>query len=93
MPHKTILSFDVEEFDTPLEYGKNMSMDEQMHVSETGLRAVLGLLEAHQVTATFFTTANFALHHPLRTAITIRVSGMPTFKSQGMRWKISSKNP
>ena len=64
MPHKTILSFDVEEFDTPLEYGKNLSMDEQMHVSETGLRAVLGLLEAHQVTATFFTTANFALHYP-----------------------------
>lgn len=64
MHSHTILSFDVEEFDTPLEYGKNLPMAEQMQVSETGLRAVLGLLDAHRVTATFFTTANFALHHP-----------------------------
>ncbi len=60
---KTILSFDVEEFDTPLEYGKNLPMDEQMRVSEVGLRAVLQLLQTHQVRATFFTTAHFALHH------------------------------
>lgn len=62
--NKIILSFDVEEFDTPLEYGKNLPLAEQMQVSETGLRAVLQLLETHGVRATFFTTANFALHHP-----------------------------
>ena len=59
-----LLSFDVEEFDTPLEYGKQLSLDEQLTVSKQGLQTVLKLLEKHKVTATFFTTANFAVHLP-----------------------------
>lgn len=58
-----LLSFDVEEFDTPLEYGKNLELDEQFDYSLKGLNRILELLEKYELTATFFTTANFALHH------------------------------
>ncbi len=59
-----ILSFDVEEFDTPLDYGKSLTMDEQMAVSHKGLLNILALLEKYNIKATFFTTANFALYYP-----------------------------
>ncbi len=61
---KILLSFDVEEFDTPLEFGKNLALKDQLEYSYHGLLAVLSLLEKEQVCATFFTTANFALHFP-----------------------------
>jgi hypothetical protein len=64
MKNRFILSFDVEEFDTPLDYGKSLSMDEQMQVSEIGLRRILDLLAKYQIRATFFTTANFATYFP-----------------------------
>ena len=59
-----LLSFDIEEFDTPLEYGKKLDLDEQLSVSFQGLSAILQLLIKYNITATFFTTANFALHYP-----------------------------
>jgi peptidoglycan/xylan/chitin deacetylase (PgdA/CDA1 family) len=62
--NRILLSFDVEEFDTPLEYGHAISEEEQFRVSLQGLLDILALLERTQVTATFFTTANFAVHHP-----------------------------
>jgi len=64
MHKKIILSFDVEEFDTPLEYGMQLPMDQQMEVSRQGFEAVLALLEKHHIRATFFITANFALYYP-----------------------------
>ncbi|MCU0444319.1 MAG: polysaccharide deacetylase family protein [Microscillaceae bacterium] len=64
MKNRFILSFDVEEFDTPLDYGKALPMHEQMQVSEIGLRRVLDLLTRYEVKATFFTTANFAETYP-----------------------------
>ncbi|MDJ1481060.1 polysaccharide deacetylase family protein [Cytophagaceae bacterium YF14B1] len=64
MNKKIILSFDVEEFDTPLEYGKELPLSQQMCVSEEGLRAVVALLDKYNVRATFFTTANFANQYP-----------------------------
>src|SRR5262245_1699419 len=58
------LTFDVEEFDVPLEYGHWVPADEQDGVSAAGLRAVLRLLEELAVPATLFCTALFAERHP-----------------------------
>jgi hypothetical protein len=59
---KILLSFDVEEFDLPLEYGEQISMNEQMEVGKKGLDAIADLLNKHNVQTTLFTTANFADH-------------------------------
>ena len=59
-----LLSFDIEEFDTPMEHGCQLPMEEQMRVSQEGTRRILQVLREHQAKATFFCTANFALHAP-----------------------------
>ena len=58
---KILLTFDVEEFDTPEEYGHNISFEEKINLSTIGLQNVLALVEKHEVKCTFFTTAVFAL--------------------------------
>lgn len=58
-----LLSFDLEEFDLPLELGQQIDQTQQMRVGREGLEAVLAMLARAQVSATFFTTANFADHH------------------------------
>jgi len=57
-----LLSFDTEEFDMPLEYGKQISFDEQMSISIKGTNSILEILDKHQIKATFFCTTTFALH-------------------------------
>ena len=57
-----LLSFDIEEFDMPLEYGKEISFDDQINISRAGTTIILDLLQKHQVKATFFSTATFAMH-------------------------------
>ncbi|MGH2643768.1 MAG: polysaccharide deacetylase family protein [Chitinophagaceae bacterium] len=57
-----LLSFDVEEFDMPTEYGKELSFDKQVAISAEGVKIILNLLKKHQAKATFFCTANFAIH-------------------------------
>lgn len=59
-----LLSFDVEEFDMPLEYNFSISPDEQMRVGKNGLDAIEPILNDSSNTATLFTTANFAMHYP-----------------------------
>ncbi len=59
-----LLSFDIEEFDTPLEYKAAIPWEEQMRLSRQGTRNVLDLLARQQIKATFFCTANFAIHSP-----------------------------
>lgn len=59
-----LLSFDIEEFDTPTEYGATISVQEQIKLSARGTRNILDLLHTHQIKATFFCTANFAIHQP-----------------------------
>jgi len=60
-----LLTFDVEEFDMPLEYGQTIPEAEQMQVGYAGLEALLALLDRYpQVSGTCFTTANFAQHFP-----------------------------
>ncbi|TKC10186.1 DUF3473 domain-containing protein [Pedobacter polaris] len=57
-----LLSFDIEEFDMPFEYGKELSFDEQIRISTTGSHIILDLLAKHKIKATFFSTATFAIN-------------------------------
>ena len=59
-----LLSFDIEEFDVPLEHGVKLPLDEQVRISTIGTHKILDCLKANQVKATFFCTANFAIHSP-----------------------------
>ena len=55
-----LLSFDIEEFDMPLEYKGEISFEEQLSISRKGLQNILLLLKKHQAKATFFSTVVFA---------------------------------
>lgn len=59
-----LLSFDVEEFDLPLEYGQILSTEEQLQVGHNGLLALQPLLQQPAVITTLFTTAFFAASFP-----------------------------
>jgi hypothetical protein len=63
-PTLILLSFDVEEFDLPLEYGQAISAEEQMATGLRGLQSMQDVLTATAVKSTLFTTANFAQHYP-----------------------------
>jgi peptidoglycan/xylan/chitin deacetylase (PgdA/CDA1 family) len=56
------ISFDVEEFDLPLEYRQALYMDEQLAVGMRGLDAIRPVLDDPRVRSTLFTTAFFAGH-------------------------------
>ena len=58
------LSFDLEEFDIPLEYGSEIDMDEQLAVATQGIEALLAMLNQLDVTCTFFITGVFAKAQP-----------------------------
>lgn len=59
--HRLIaITFDVEEFDMPLEYGQDICMEEQMKVGFNGLKSLLPILQQRNRECTLFTTANFA---------------------------------
>lgn len=55
-----LLSFDIEEFDMPLEYKGKISFDEQISVSRNGLQKILRILKKYNIKATFFSTVIFA---------------------------------
>ena len=59
-----LLSFDIEEFDMPLEYGKEISFEDQIEISTRGTHHILDILERNHVKATFFSTVVFAQHSP-----------------------------
>lgn len=63
MTKNILLSFDLEEFDIPEEYGQKVPNETKMNVSLEGLKKILMLLDELEIKATFFTTANFALHN------------------------------
>jgi peptidoglycan/xylan/chitin deacetylase (PgdA/CDA1 family) len=58
-----LLSFDVEEFDMPLEYGYNMDPIRQLEIGFQGLQRIMPFLSMPHVRTTLFTTAHFAEHH------------------------------
>lgn len=55
-----LLSFDIEEFDMPLEYQGQIPFEKQISISQAGLERILNILKKHQVKATFFSTVVFA---------------------------------
>ncbi len=57
---KLLLTFDVEEFDVPIDYGIHISEEEQCKLSYKGLIRILKLLDKLNIKATFFVTYNFA---------------------------------
>lgn len=54
-----LLSFDIEEFDAPLEHGVELPFEEQMRTSVEGTRKILACLARHRV-------SDFLLHGELR---------------------------
>ncbi len=58
------LSFDIEEFDMPKEYGYDIAFERQIAISRKGLTAILDLLKKPQMRATFFSTVVFAQQVP-----------------------------
>lgn len=59
-----LLSFDIEEFDVPKEHNVDLPFEEQIRISVEGTIRILDCLLSNQVKATFFCTANFAVHAP-----------------------------
>lgn len=62
---RILLSFDIEEFDMPLEYQFPISEVTQMQIGIQGLNAIMPILNDEKITTTLFTTANFATHFPI----------------------------
>lgn len=77
---RVLLSFDVEEFDLPGEYGALPPSEVQMEIGAAGLVAVLDLLDRLALRATFFTTAVFASAHP---GLTRRIAARHELASHG----------
>lgn len=59
-----LLSFDVEEFDMPFEYGGNPTMEEQIATSNEGLTKLLPLLKQFNAKSTFYCTGVYATAQP-----------------------------
>ncbi|MBA4053374.1 MAG: polysaccharide deacetylase [Marivirga sp.] len=55
-----LLSFDIEEFDMPAEYGKNIPFEQQISISAEGTKIILDILHENRIPATFFSTVVFA---------------------------------
>jgi peptidoglycan/xylan/chitin deacetylase (PgdA/CDA1 family) len=57
-----LLSYDVEEFDMPMEYGGQLELEQQLEISTKGLQALVALLERKGIRCTLYCTAQFSLH-------------------------------
>jgi peptidoglycan/xylan/chitin deacetylase (PgdA/CDA1 family) len=57
---KVLLTFDLEEFDVPNEYGSNLPWEEQLMIGRKGMDAVTEVLDTHKIPVTIFTTAAYA---------------------------------
>ncbi len=59
-----LLSFDIEEFDLPQEYGAEISENDKFAISAAGCSAVMDIMERTGIKATFFITGKFAAAYP-----------------------------
>ncbi len=57
-----MLSFDVEEFDLPNEFGADLSLDSQLSIGASGLEKAMKLVDELEIRVTLFTTARMADH-------------------------------
>ena len=62
--NKILLTFDVEEFDIPEEYGHKLDWKTKIDMGLKGLEAVNSLIAQYPLCCTFFTTAKFAQEVP-----------------------------
>ena len=60
LPYRVLLSFDLEEFDIPNEYGAALPVEEQLAVTRKGMESLVPVLDQLQIPVTFFTTAFYA---------------------------------
>ena len=60
MKPRILLTFDLEEFDLPLEFSCPISDEDQMNISNDGLHRLTGLLSKYNISATLFTTSCYA---------------------------------
>jgi hypothetical protein len=60
LKRKILLTFDIEEFDLPLEYNCLISPEDQIKISCEGLHSMNELLDAHSIISTCFITSYFA---------------------------------
>ena len=56
------LSFDVEEFDLPNEYGADIPLERQLEIGRRGFEKTLDLLDRLDIETTLFTTSRFGEH-------------------------------
>ena len=59
-----LLTFDIEEFDLPLEFKEKIPEKDQFEISKNGTEKIIGLLNKNNVKATFFVSAKFAKQYP-----------------------------
>ncbi len=59
-----LISFDIEEFDAPGEFGHPIPFEQEIAISARGTEAILDLLAKKGVAATFFSTVAFAQQAP-----------------------------
>ena len=59
-----LLTFDVEEFDLPLEFKQEIPLERQMEVGKAGLDIITNILAEHNIVSTLFTTGSFAKNYP-----------------------------
>tara|TARA_Y100000310_G_scaffold335910_1_gene419121 strand:+ start:1080 stop:1895 length:816 start_codon:yes stop_codon:yes gene_type:complete len=59
-----LLTFDIEEFDMPLEFGLKISEDEIFERSFVGTKRILELVNNKKIKSTFFITPRFASKYP-----------------------------
>ena len=60
MSPKILITFDLEEFDLPSEFGCLISEEDQINISTSGLHRLTILLSKYNIPSTFFTTAFYA---------------------------------
>jgi len=78
--NKILLSFDLEEFDIPEEFGQKLGEEEKIKVTLSGLMPLLELLDKYNIKTTFYTTAFFAERN---TALIKRISEKHEIASHG----------
>ena len=62
--NKLLLSFDIEEFDLPQEYGRPVAENDKFEMSRAGTETILDVVNSAGIRATFFVTGMFAARYP-----------------------------
>lgn len=65
MKKYVLLTFDLEEFDIPEEYGAKIPLEDKIKIGKKAVLPILSLLDKYNARATFYTTAFFAEKEPL----------------------------